>query len=101
MSSYTLSKTVASRLRAVMGAQRIRVAELSRAWGQSADMTSRRLNGDVEIRLGEIGIFAQLTGYRPDEFLADRFEVKLNSANGSSRSAVGNAGGGRRIYGVQ
>ncbi|MDF7641467.1 hypothetical protein PT279_07705 [Bifidobacterium sp. ESL0784] len=99
MRSYTLSKTVASRLRALMGAQRIRVAELSRAWGQSADMTSRRLNGDVEIRLGEIGIFAQLTGYRPDEFLADRFEVKLNPANGPIRKETGRQRGTGRVYG--
>ncbi|MCT6836115.1 MAG: helix-turn-helix transcriptional regulator [Bifidobacteriales bacterium] len=89
MESYTLSQTVASRLRAVMGAQRIRVAELSRVWGQSVDMTSRRLNGDVEIRLGEIGVFAKLTGYRPEDFLAERFEVKSDTLSPPSVQRIG------------
>lgn len=71
-----LSSKVAARVRAVMGAQKITITTLANVLGQSQDMASRRVNGDVDFKLGEIEAIANLTGYNPADFLANEFKVK-------------------------
>ena len=46
-------------------------------YGNINDMASRRINGAVELKLSEIEAFASNTGYKPIDFLADRFEIKM------------------------
>lgn len=68
-----LNETAASRIRAVMAAQRISVMDYAKQTDQSIDMVSRRVNGSVELSLGDIEKFATYTGYKPTDFLDDHF----------------------------
>ena len=79
MKKETLNDKVASRIRAVMGAERISVADYAKALGQSQDMPSRRVNGIVELKLGEIECFAKLAGYDYHDFFDDVFSLKPRS----------------------
>lgn len=81
----TLNDTVAARIRAVMGAKKISVADYAKALGQSQDMTSRRINGSVELKLGEIECFAKLAGYSYRDFFNDTFEIKPALAEEGTR----------------
>ena len=74
MTYGNINDMASARIRAVMAAQNIPVAKV---WHQSIDMASRRINGTVELKLSEIDAFASNTGYKPIDFLADRFEIKM------------------------
>lgn len=77
MTYGNINDMASARIRAVMAAQNIPVAKVAEVWHQSVDMASRRINGTVELKLGEIDAFAANTGYQPIDFLADRFEIKM------------------------
>lgn len=77
MTYGNINDMASARIRAVMAAQNISVAKVAEVWHQSVDMASRRINGTVELKLGEIDAFAANTGYKPIDFLADRFEIKM------------------------
>lgn len=77
MTYGNINDMASARIRAVMAAQNIPVAKVAEVWHQSVDMASRRINGTVELKLGEIDAFAANTGYKPADFLADRFEIKM------------------------
>lgn len=68
-----LSEQAAARIRAVMAAQKISVADYAKQTGQSVDVVSRRINGKVDLSLTDIETFANLTGYQPGDFLNDQF----------------------------
>ena len=68
-----LSEQAAARIRAVMAAQKISVADYAKQTGQSVDVVSRRINGKVDLSLTDVETFAKLTGYQPGDFLNDRF----------------------------
>lgn len=68
-----LSEQAAARIRAVMAAQKISVADYAKQTNQSADVVSRRINGKVDLSLTDIEAFAKLTGYQPGDFLNDQF----------------------------
>lgn len=75
----TLNEIVASRVRAVIGAQSIQMPAVANAWHQSIDMASRRVNGKVELKLKEIEAFAELTGYQPLDFFGPHFDIRIAS----------------------
>ena len=75
MTYGNINDMASARIRAVMAAQNIPVAKVAEVWHQSIDMASRRINGAV--KLSEIEAFASNTGYKPIDFLADRFEIKM------------------------
>ena len=77
MTYGNINDMASARIRAVMAAQNIPVAKVAEVWHQSIDMASRRINGAVELKLSEIEAFASNTGYKPIDFLADRFEIKM------------------------
>ena len=68
-----LSEQAAARVRAVMAARKISVADYAKQTNQSADVVSRRINGKVDLSLTDIETFANLTGYQPSDFLNDQF----------------------------
>ena len=68
-----LSEQAAARIRAVMAARKISVADYAKQTNQSADVVSRRINGKVDLSLTDIETFAKLTGYQPGDFLNDQF----------------------------
>ena len=68
-----LSEQAAARIRAVMAARKISVADYAKQTGQSVDVVSRRINGKVDLSLTDIETFAKLTGYQPSDFLNDQF----------------------------
>lgn len=68
-----LNMRTAERVRAVMAAQKLTVADYAKQTDQSADMVSRRVNGKVEFTLSDIEEFADITGYSPLELLGDQF----------------------------
>lgn len=68
-----LSEQAAARIRAVMAAQKISVADYAKQTGQSVDVVSRRINGKVDLSLADVETFAKLTGYQPGDFLNDQF----------------------------
>ena len=68
-----LSEQAAARIRAVMAARKISVADYAKQTRQSVDVVSRRINGKVDLSLTDIETFAKLTGYQPGDFLNDQF----------------------------
>ena len=68
-----LSEQAAARIRAVMAAQKISVADYAKQTGQSVDVVSRRINGKVDLSLTDVETFAKLTGSQPGDFLNDQF----------------------------
>lgn len=68
-----LSEQAAARIRAVMAARKISVADYAKQTGQSVDVVSRRINGKVDLSLTDIETFAKLTGYQPGDLLNDQF----------------------------
>lgn len=54
MTYGNINDMASARIRAVMAAQNIPVAKVAEVWHQSVDMASRRINGTVELKLGEI-----------------------------------------------
>ena len=68
-----LSEQAAARIRAVMAARKISVADYAKQTNQSADVVSRRINGKVDLSLTDIEAFANLTGYQPSDFLNNQF----------------------------
>lgn len=68
-----LSEQAAARIRAVMAAQKISVADYAKQTGQSVDVVSRRINGKVDLSLADVETFANLTGYQPGDFLNNQF----------------------------
>lgn len=68
-----LSEQAAARIRAVMAAQKISVADYAKQTGQSVDVVSRRINGKVDLSLTDVETFAKLAGYQPGDFLNDQF----------------------------
>lgn len=68
-----LSEQAAARIRAVMAAQKISVADYAKQTGQSVDVVSRRINGKVDLSLADVETFAKLTGYQPGDFLNNQF----------------------------
>lgn len=76
MSTQTsLQQTVAARVRAVMAARQLDLADISEPLGLSNDALSRRLNGRVGFSIRDIEGISQLLGYEPAEFFADSFEI--------------------------
>ena len=68
-----LSEQAAARIRAVMAARKISVADYAKQTNQSADVVSRRINGKVDLSLTDIEAFANLTGYQPSDVLNNQF----------------------------
>lgn len=75
-----LSNQAAARIRAVMAAQKISVADYAKETNQSVDVVSRRINGKVDLSLKDIETFANLTGYQPGDFLNDQFILGTQEA---------------------
>lgn len=71
----TLPDTVAARIRAVMAARKLNLADISGFLGLSKDAVSRRLNGRAEFSLSQIERFAYATGYKPSDFLENTFSL--------------------------
>ena len=65
-----LSEQAAARIRAVMAARKISVADYAKQSNQSADVV---INGKVDLSLTDIEAFANLTGYQPSDFLNNQF----------------------------
>lgn len=71
-----LNEKVCERFRAVMATQKLSVAEYAKKSHQSYDMASRRLNGKVDLTLGDLETMCDLTGYQPIEYLNESFVLK-------------------------
>ena len=70
-----LSEQTAARIRAVMAARKISVADYAKQ-----TVVSRRINGKVDLSLTDIETFAKLTGYQPGDFLNDQFVLGAQEA---------------------
>lgn len=73
-----LNEKAAARIRAVMAAEKISVSDYAARTNQSVDVVSSRINGRVELSLGDIETFAKLTGYKPSDFLSEQFILNTN-----------------------
>lgn len=78
-----LSEQAAARIRAVMAARKISVADYAKQTGQSVDVVSRRINGKVDLSLTDIETFAKLTGYQPGDLLNDQFVLGVQQEAGA------------------
>ncbi|KAB8289346.1 hypothetical protein DSM100688_0426 [Bifidobacterium ramosum] len=87
-----LNERMAERARAIMAAQGISVATYAEKTGQSVDMASRRLNGNVTFSLTDVEKFAKLTGYKPVELIDDEFVLKPTHSVKSVSPALADGG---------
>lgn len=75
MQPNKLTAEVAARVRAVIAARGLTRAEVSESLGISRYALTQRLSGRVGFSLSDLEHFADLTGYKADDFLADKFVI--------------------------
>lgn len=68
-----LTRRTATRLRAIIGAQKIDLTAMARQLGHTRAYLTHRVHGITPTSTEDIQQFADFLGYTTDELLADRF----------------------------